>query len=74
MMKRPIITCALACAVLLTAVVAPALSVNRYQPEPVQFSMSASGERALLGTAAARGVGVVSKPLEAPKRFNMVGL
>ena len=73
-MKRPIITCALACAVLLMAVVAPALSLNRYQPEPVQFSMPASGERALLGNASARGAGVVSKPLEAPKRFNMVGL
>ena len=73
-MKRPIITCALACVALLVAVVAPALSAHRYQPEPVQFSMPVSGERTLLGNAAARGAGVVSKPLEAAKRFNMVGM
>ncbi len=74
MVKRSLITCALACAALLLAVVAPALSARRYQPEPVQFSMPASADSTLLGSAAARGAGVVSKPLRAARRFNVVGL
>ncbi|MEJ7750282.1 MAG: N-acetylmuramoyl-L-alanine amidase, partial [Thermoleophilaceae bacterium] len=73
-MKRLTLTCALACAAVLAAVVAPALSARSYRPDPVQFSMPASGERALLGNASARGEGVVSKPLRAAKRFNVVGL
>jgi len=54
----------------LGAVAAPALSTNPYRPEPVDFSTSA---QALLGDPDPGG-GVVSEPIEAPKRFNLVGL
>ena len=74
MVKRFLITSALACVLALLVVAAPALSSRAYRPDPVQFSMSASGERSLLGSAAARGAGVVSEPMRAAKRFNAVGL
>jgi len=73
--KPFLITGALACVLALVVVVAPALSARPYRPEPVQFSMPAGGEDALLGSAASRGgSGVVSKPLRAARRFNAVGL
>ena len=74
MVKPFLITSAAACALALLVVAAPALSSGPYRPDPVQFSMPAGGESALLGNAARRGSGVVSKPLRAPKRFNAVGL
>jgi len=67
------VTSALACALALLATAAPALS-RPYRPDPVQFSMPAAGEGALMGSAARRGEGVVSEPLRAAKRFNMVAL
>ncbi len=74
MVKRLLVTGALICALTLAVVAAPALSSDPYRPEPVQFSMPAAGEDSLLGTASRRGVGVVSRPLRSPKRFNAVGL
>ena len=74
MVKPFLITSATACALALLVVAAPALSSHPYQPEPVQFSMPAAGEDALLGSASRRGAGVVSRPLRAPRRFNAVGL
>ncbi len=54
----------------LCVVASPALSLSPYRPEPVDFSMAAE---AVLGSPGG-SEGVVSKPLRAPKRFNLVGL
>jgi hypothetical protein len=67
--------CSLAVAAIATvaalgAVAAPALSTKPYRPEPVDFSIAAQG---VIGSPAP-GDGVVSEPVEAPKRFNLVGL
>ncbi len=75
MVKRFLVAGALFCGLIFGAVAAPALSLSGpYRPDPVQFSMPAGGEGALLGIASRRGDGVVSRPLRAPKRFNAVGL
>ena len=74
MLKTFLVTSALACALTLAVVAAPALSLSPYRPNPVQFSMPAGGAGTLLGTASRRGAGVVSRPLRTPKRFNAVGL
>ena len=50
-------------------VAAPALSVERYRPEPVHFEMEAP--RQALGARTASGF--VSREVHAPKRFNVVG-
>jgi hypothetical protein len=68
-MKR-VLALAAAAVALLCVVAAPALSLKPYRPEPVDFSMAA-GE--VLG-APGGGDGVVSEPLRAPRRFNLVGL
>ena len=73
MVKRSAITGAVACCLALVVVVAPALSLGTYRPEPVDFSMAAP-PGAVLGDPARSGEGVVSKPLHAPKRFNLMGL
>lgn len=68
-MRRALILLALAgAAVLLVA--APALSLRPYRPEPVDFSAAAAG---VLGNPDP-GEGVVSEPVRAPGRFNLVGL
>ncbi len=72
-MKRFLITGALACCLVLGVVAAPALSFGIYRPEPVDFSMSAPAG-AIQGDPGRRGYGIVSAPLRAPKRFNLVGL
>ena len=72
-MKRFLITGALVCCLALVVVAAPALSFGTYRPEPVDFSMAAPADD-VLGDPARRGEGVVSEPLRAPKRFNLVGL
>jgi hypothetical protein len=69
-MVRVLAIAALAAVVALAAVAAPALSTNPYRPEPVDFSAAAPG---VVGDPD-RGEGVVSEPVEAPKRFNLVGL
>ena len=71
--KRFLITGALVCCLALLVVAAPALSFGTYRPEPVDFSMAAPAD-AVLGRPRERGEGVVSEPLRAPKRFNLVGL
>ncbi len=72
-MKRFLIPAALVCALLLGAVAAPALSLRKWRAEPVEFSLVPPAD-AVLGKAGKRGAGVVSEPLRAPKRFNLVGL
>ena len=64
---------ALGAAVALAVVVAPALSLERWRPEPVDFELAVPYD-AVLGTRLSASSGVVSKPLRAPKRFNLVGL
>jgi hypothetical protein len=61
----------LACA-LVAVVAAPALSVRRYQPAPFDFELApqAGAERG----ARAAGARLISRPLRAPKRFNLVGM
>ena len=56
--------------VALGVVAAPALSTKPYRPEPVDFSIAAQG---VIGDPDP-GAGIVSEPIEAPKRFNLVGL
>ena len=73
MVKRSLAPAALVCVLLLGALAAPALSLRPWRAEPVDFSVVAPAD-ALLGEAPARGAGVVSRPLRAPKRFNLVGL
>jgi hypothetical protein len=69
-MGRAPAVAAIALVVALGAVTAPALSTKPYRPEPVDFSTAGQG---VLG-APDPGDGVVSEPIEAPKRFNLVGL
>ena len=69
-MGRALAIAAIALVVGLGAVAAPALSTKPYRPEPVDFSTAGQG---VLGDPDP-GDGVVSEPIEAPKRFNLVGL
>jgi hypothetical protein len=69
-MGRALAVVAIATVAALGAVAAPALSTKPYRPEPVDFSIAAQG---VLGSPDA-GEGIVSEPVEAPKRFNLVGL
>jgi hypothetical protein len=69
-MGRALAVTAIATVVALGAVAAPALSTKPYRPEPVDFSIAAPG---VLGDPDP-GTGVVSEPIAAPKRFNLVGL
>jgi hypothetical protein len=54
----------------LTIFVGPALSSERWRPDPVDFELAPS---AAAVSASANGH-VISRPLRAPKRFNLVGL
>ncbi len=69
-MGRALALAAIAIVAALGAVAAPALSTKPYRPEPVDFSIAGPG---VLGDPEP-GEGVVSAPIEAPKRFNLVGL
>jgi hypothetical protein len=69
-MGRALPVAAVAIVAALGAVAAPALSTDPYRPEPVDFSIAGPG---LLGDPDP-GAGVVSEPIEAPRRFNLVGL
>jgi len=69
-MGRPLAVAAIATVVALGTVAAPALSTKPYRPEPVDFSVAGQG---VLGDPEPRD-GIVSEPIEAPKRFNLVGL
>jgi hypothetical protein len=57
----------------LVAVAAPALSFERWRPQPVDFELAVP-DRALARVSLSPRSGLVSKPLRAPKRFNLVGL
>jgi N-acetylmuramoyl-L-alanine amidase len=69
--RRALLVPVLGAATALAVIAAPALSLERWRPQPVDFELAVPAD-ALLGTRATSGV--VSKPLEAPKRFNLVGL
>ena len=55
---------------LLLFVVAPALSAERWRPDPVDFELAPAQTQ----VSAARSGRVLSRPLRAPRRFNLVGL
>lgn len=68
--KRVLLAAAPALVVAALLVAGPALSARPYTPEPLQFDVAApAGEPPESG-----GRELVSEPLRAPKRFNMVGL
>ena len=70
-MKRAITSIFLAASLIAVgAVAAPAISTQTYVPAPVDFELAPTG------AAAGQEVGgqVVSRPLDAPKRFDLVGL
>lgn len=69
-MGRALAVATIALVVALGAVAAPALSTKPYRPEPVDFSIAGQG---VIGSPEP-GDGVVSEPIEAPKRFNLVGV
>ncbi len=73
LVKRSLLTGALVCVVGLLVGGGPALSLRPYRPEPVNFSMAAPAG-AILGSAARQKAAIVSRPLRAPRRFNLVGL
>jgi hypothetical protein len=69
--KRALVLVLAALGLALGALAAPALSVRPYSPEPVEFELSAPAEAL---SSSAPGRHVVSRPLRAPKRFNLVGM
>jgi N-acetylmuramoyl-L-alanine amidase len=71
--KRALLLLVLGAASALAFVAAPALSLESWRPEPVDFELAAPHD-AVLGTRLSANSGVISKPLRAPKRFNLVGL
>ena len=69
-MKRLASALAAGCLIALVAVAAPAFSSGPWRPAPVDFELAPSSG----AVAAVAGRAVVSKPLRAPKRFNLVGM
>jgi hypothetical protein len=67
--KRLASALALACLVAVCTVAGPALSTSPYRPKPVDFELAPRAK-----PKAASGRGVVSRPVRAPKRFNLVGV
>ena len=72
-MKRALLLPVLGAAAALAVISAPALSLERWRPQPVDFELAAPSD-AVLGTQLSANSGVISEPLHAPKRFNLVGL
>ena len=60
--KRALLIPTLGAAIALAVIAAPALSLERWRPQPVDFELAAPASP------------LQSKPLRAPKRFNLVGL
>ena len=71
-MKRTLLTLTLASVLALAFVVAPALSLRPYRPQPVDFEIAAPAAGPPARTASASGL--VSPVIRAPRRFNLVGL
>jgi hypothetical protein len=70
---RALLALALAAATTVALVAGPALSLEPWRPEPVDFELAAVDGSAT-GAGAARRGRVVSAALRTPKRFNLVGL
>jgi len=68
--KRLASALAAACLIALAAVAAPAISGRHWRPAPVDFELAPFPGAG----ASATGGRLVSRPLRAPKRFNLVGL
>jgi N-acetylmuramoyl-L-alanine amidase-like protein len=68
--KRLASALAAGCLIALVAVAAPAFSSGPWRPAPVDFELAPSSG----AVASAAGHAVVTKPLRAPKRFNLVGM
>ena len=68
-MRRLLVISAACAAVVLLFVAAPALSVRPYVPKPKESELAPAAVTA----SAASGRGVLSRPLRAPHRFNVVG-
>jgi len=71
--KRALLLTVLGAAAALAVISAPALSLERWRPEPVDFELAVPHD-AVLGARSSATGGVISEPLRAPKRFNLVGL
>ena len=70
-MKRLLTAACLLPLAVVVLVVAPAIGAERWRPDPVDFELAP--EQQGLASAASAGR-VVSRPLRAPARFNLVGL
>ena len=76
-MTRRLFATALATSTLvLLAVASPAVSLRPYMPQPVEFELAVdAGSIGAVRSAGAHGHdALVSRPLRAPRRFNLVGL
>jgi hypothetical protein len=69
-MKRTLLPLAAVALALSLLVSAPAFSLRPYQPTPIDFELAPGPS----GVHASSNGGVLSAPLRAPKRFNVVGL
>jgi N-acetylmuramoyl-L-alanine amidase len=75
LVKRALLLLAAGAVAAVALLAGPALSLERWRPEPVDFELAVpdAALKPASVVAASRRVRFVSKPLRTPKRFNLVG-